>query len=794
MKRTRFLQRQLWLGMACILMVVCATIASTVMLMMAPFATAITPQMLEKAKTAGHSLNSLLSQAASFNIPFDKLVGVDTLFAEVAKKNPELVKFELSQQGKVLFKHETPYGQRGLQFSELDAVKRGDGGSDSGSHGGSGIDRDIDRDIDKKISVTLPVPGYESVNGMLSISIDPNFIRQLFQEMTLDLIVVVVVTLFISLELLYFMAAPLVADLTLLRAQLAILKRGVFVTLPETTWLGVDFSRALARRMHDMTARYRQAVVQLRAAIQARHDEGAQNQFGRHRARLAIAAMRDARGKFNFTDQRDANQRDANQLDANQLNAKGGRRFSRDANNGTNQPIDSHADSGGLLLGGMRAPFFLLLLADDLSRSFLPIFATGLSVGPLPISPNLVASLPIFLFMLIVALSQPLFGGWSERIGRRRSFLIAAAVAAVAHLLAAQSSTLLELLVWRSIGGASWAIGFVAAQGYVLDNTNSKNRTAGLAAFVSIIMVSLICGPSIGGLLADGLGYRLTMAVGGGLALLAFFLGWQYLPRMRTQTNSTAGAAAATATELVPQATPVTKAAFGSMWGPMLLNRRFLMLLLLAAVPAKIILIAYCYYLIPLYVLGAGSTSSMAGRIIMLYSVVMVLLVPFMGNWVGSLRARHHHRPEAVFVSVGLMLSGLAGLAMALPILQLHSSLGLLGPFIVVVLLGLGQALSISPQAAMVADICHVEIRTLGQSAVYGFYRMIERMGNAIGPLAAAALLEFGGFGTAFVTIGIGVLICAMLFAWAFLWSTTDPAKIQLWQSAHRPNATKGAD
>jgi MFS family permease len=88
---------------------------------------------------------------------------------------------------------------------------------------------------------------------------------------------------------------------------------------------------------------------------------------------------------------------------------------------------------------------------------------------------------------------------------------------------------------------------------------------------------------------------------------------------------------------------------------------------------------------------------------------------------------------------------------------------------ILVFLLGVGQSLSISPQAAMVAEVCKDEIRTLGQSAVYGVYRMVERMGNAIGPLVAAALLEIGGFQTAFIAIGALVLLCAALFAVIFL-------------------------
>ena len=682
MKGVGFLQRQLGIGLVVILLVVCAAIASSVTLMMATFESTIAPQMLAKAMTAGRTLSSLFGQAASYDIPLEKLVGVDTLFADAAKKHPELARFELLQNGKVFFGHGAASVAPSTPGTALASSAA-------------------------EITTTIPIAGYESAATRLKILVDPHFIRKVFEEMTLDLAVVVVVTLFISLELLYFVAGSLVAD--------------------------------LANRVRSMAARYRQTLADLSLLIQTRHDVGAQH--GRQSVRLAIAALRKARAEFSFTDTH---------------GSRGGR-----------------STEGALLLGSMRAPFFLLLLADDLSRSFLPIFATELSVGPLPISPNLVASLPIFLFMLIVALSQPLLGGWSERMGRRHSFLVGAAVACIAHLLAAQSTTLLELLIWRSAGGAAWAIGFVAAQGYVLDTTDSKNRTAGLAAFVGIIMVSLICGPSIGGLLADGLGHRWTMALGSLLTATSFALAWRRLPR--DQMNTTG--AMETAGKLKWGEKPNTKNAGrgGPHIAQMLTNRRFLMLLLCAAVPAKIILIAYCYYLIPLYVMGSGSSSAMAGRLIMLYSVIMVLLVPITAGWVASLRVRHYPRPEALFVSAGLALSGLAGLAMALP---LPASVGLLGPFLVVLMLGLGQALSISPQAAMVAELCQNEIRRLGQSVVYGVYRMIERMGNAIGPLIAAALLEIGGFGTAFVTIGIAVLCCAALFAWVFLRSVVAVAPL----------------
>ena len=673
MKGRTFFQRQLWLVMTAVMIMVMGSIVATVGLMYRAFDASIAPQMLEKAKTAGRSINTLLGQGAAHDIPLEKLVGVDDLFTDIARDHPEIARLELTRDGKVLH-------TRGPQMPA-------------------------------DLTTRLPVPGYEAARAELAVSIDPQYVRRLFEEMSLDLLVVAVVSLFISLELLYFLAGGLLADLGRIRSQVAALSRGAIFAMPRSMLLGRDLSAALGSRAEAVELRYQQALSALRARIRARHQGGAEA------IRPAIAELRSLRSRFSFSD--------------------------------TRRSYGSHG--AALILGAMRAPFFLLLLADDLSRSFMPLFAAGLEVGPVPLSANMVASLPIFAFMLVVALSQPVLGGWSERIGRRRSFLAGAALACVAHLLSAQSSSLLELLVWRSAGGAAWAIAFVAAQGYVLDNTDSRTRTVGLAAFVGIIMVSMICGPSIGGILADGIGFRATLALGGVLTLAALALAWRRLP-----------ADGAGASALVPARTAAPSAAQKPRLALAFANRRFLMLLLLAAVPAKLILIAYCFYLIPLYIIGVGSSSAMAGRMIMLYSVMMVLLVPWMATWVVTLRARRKNDPEALFVAAGLALSGLAGLAMALP-------LGLVSPLILVLLLGVGQALSISPQAAMVAEVCKDEIRTLGQSAVYGVYRMVERMGNASGPLVAAALLELGGFQTAFIAIGALVLACSAIFALVFL-------------------------
>jgi MFS family permease len=262
--------------------------------------------------------------------------------------------------------------------------------------------------------------------------------------------------------------------------------------------------------------------------------------------------------------------------------------------------------------------------------------------------------------------------------------------------------------------------------------------------FVGIIMVASICGPSIGGILADGIGSRATFFVSSALASLSAWLAWRKLP-----ADGLGNAA------LPETAKPPLSIAFA--------NRRFLALLLFAAIPAKVVLIAYCYYLVPLFVMDTGASPAMAGRIVMLYAIMTTVLGPLAAEWSTMLSTRFPQRSAPLFIVLGLALSGLAGVLMAVPV-------GMFGPVIVVILLGLGQSLSISPQATMVAEICASEIRSLGQSAVYGVYRMVERFGNAAAPLIAAALVETGGFRVAFVTIGLATLACTAAFAFTFLY------------------------
>jgi MFS family permease len=649
----------------------------------------LTYESLRRAESVGRALAASLDRAAELEIPLAKIPGINETLDQVRAQHASVSRISLLISGEERFAARAP----GIEGSSEALVEQ------------------------------VPIKMAGGTTELLEVAVDPRFIGKVFSELALDFVVILIVAGFITLELIYFLAGPMVVSP--LRQLSASIQRLCSTSLAgpiAANYPGTLRTMALAirRRQDHLLNLYSQSRRLLREQLKQRRMQPSLEPARDEALRSHVQQLREIRGRFGLA------MTAAREIVADPASA----------------------------LGRMRAPFFLVLLAEDLSRSFLPIYAGSMEVGAFDVSPKLIAGLPIFLFMLIVAISQPVLGGWSERSGRRRAFLVGAMVAVAAHFLTAQATTLAELLVWRVCAGAAWAIAFVAAQGIVLDHTDKSTRARGLAGFVTVIMVSLACGPSVGGLLADSIGYRATFVVAGAVAAIGLIVAWRSLPADLPKAPTVKAQTSPTSSMLskIEAATPVAAG------GHALTNWRFLGLLVLAAIPAKLILIAYCYYLIPLYLTASGNSAAMAGRIIMIYSVVMVVVVPIASSWIAEVHQRTGSASYAWFVAAGIALSGLAAAAMFIPGEIAASA-------VLVAVLGVAQAISISPQAAMVPELARDEIARQGEAVVYGYYRLVERIGSAIGPIIAAAMLQLVSFRQAFILLGALVFLCGVCFA-----------------------------
>lgn len=653
------------------------------------FEQALVPEMEKKAATVGASVRALMLKAVGYNIPFQQLYGVDEAFREVRGENADFAYMAATNMaGDILYSDGEAAEGADTHFRQADML--------AGLHDSSAVKA---RRIGSQDIVSLPIQTDGDTLGGLHVGIDIGFVDKIVLEMMYDVLVILLVTLFFTLELLNWIAgARLDAGL---KSLASVLKRGGEgdFTTTRSSATAEEFSD-LRFMLQSESARVNEGVAELARDIEAaRLGPAHERKAG---LGVASAALQKLRERFRF--------------------------------GAAGQSDDLAKDAA---LAKVRAPLFAFILAEELTRSFLPTYVKDLLVVIPGLSPQIVVGLPIVLFMLIVALAQPHLGAICERIGHRRAMIYGAAIAAAGFAATAMASTVLDLLLWRSLCAVGYAMVFVAAQGYVLVYTTPSNRARGFSLFIGAIMVATVCGPSIGGILADNIGVRTTFAIAA-LIALGSILVMRGLPKDSEET-------AAKKSARPPRFSEITA---------LLFNRRFMTLTGLAAVPAKVILTGVCFYLVPLYVVTIGATPSMAGRILMTYAVLMVVMGPVAAGLATNRRNREW------LVAGGLCASGVGGLLML-------ASGSVLMVFIAVLIIGFGQSLSISAQSALVSDHCEEEIARMGDGAVYGVYRLLERMGNALGPLIAGGLVIALGYQKSFIAIGALVMVCGLAFTLA---------------------------
>jgi len=672
-----------------VMVVVVLALAANAYLSHRAFERALAPEMARKVASGGASARSLVLKAMEHHIGFRELYGVEQTFDELKASIPEISYIAVTDsQGVILYQRFSPPDGAAEHFrkpSVLAAMSTTDFWPPALRVGNQYV-------------VSMPIVTPQQPVGMLHIGVAVDFVDKIILEMLYDVVVVLVVALFLTLELLNFMAG------TKLSAALSSLGRSI------EAGAGGDFAATRAHAAETAFGGVLGLLEAARARVNAAYEALARDiEIGRHCP---------------------SHERPPGLTAAHQ----GLQALARRYRFGVAEP-STRVDEGDL--AKVRAPLFIFILAEELTRPFLPGYIKSLLV-PIPwLSAEIVIGLPIVLFMLIVAIGQPFLGAYSERVGPRRAMLVGAGITALGFAASAFAANVLDLLVWRSLCALGYAMVFVAAQGHVLEHATTLNRARSFALFVGAIMVATVCGPPIGGILADNIGARWTFAVAALLAL-GSIAAIRLLPGSGRSD---------------PQRTPAKTPRLREL-GRLLLNHRFIAITGLAAVPAKILLTGVCFYLVPLYVLSIDGSQSVVGRILMTYGVVMVVVGP-----IAASLATSRERMEWL-VGAGLVVSGMGGL-----LLMAGDGVGWV--FAAIFLVGLGQSLSIAPQSALVREHCDAEVAAMGEHAVYGVYRLIERLGNALGPLLAAVLVLTFGYRASFVMTGALVMLCGACFVMA---------------------------
>ena len=140
-------------------------------------------------------------------------------------------------------------------------------------------------------------------------------------------------------------------------------------------------------------------------------------------------------------------------------------------------------------------------------------------------------------FSLMQFLFSPVWGRWSDRIGRKPIILLGLFGSGASYVTLALANSLALLFAARIIGGIAGA-NIPAAQAYIADITTPENRARGMGLIGAAFGLGFIFGPALGGLLSR-ISPETPMWCAAALCFANFIAAWFLLPESRAASAST---------------------------------------------------------------------------------------------------------------------------------------------------------------------------------------------------------------------------------------------------------------
>jgi multidrug resistance protein len=174
---------------------------------------------------------------------------------------------------------------------------------------------------------------------------------------------------------------------------------------------------------------------------------------------------------------------------------------------------------------------FIDLLGFGIIIPLLPFYAESFGASALTIGLlNTSFSLMQFAF-------SPVWGRWSDKIGRKPIILIGLLGSGLSYVTLALAGSLTLLFVARIIGGIAGA-NIATAQAYVADITTPENRARGMGLLGAAFGLGFIFGPALGGLLSR-ISPETPMWCAAALCFANLVAAWLFLPESRVANAAT---------------------------------------------------------------------------------------------------------------------------------------------------------------------------------------------------------------------------------------------------------------
>ena len=139
-------------------------------------------------------------------------------------------------------------------------------------------------------------------------------------------------------------------------------------------------------------------------------------------------------------------------------------------------------------------------------------------------------------FSLMQFLFSPVWGRWSDRVGRKPIILVGLLGSCLSYVMLAVAASLPMLFIARIVGGIAGA-NIPTAQAYIADVTTPENRARGMGMVGAAFGLGFIFGPALGGVLSR-ISPETPMWCAAALCGANLVAAWFLLPESRVVTST----------------------------------------------------------------------------------------------------------------------------------------------------------------------------------------------------------------------------------------------------------------
>lgn len=377
----------------------------------------------------------------------------------------------------------------------------------------------------------------------------------------------------------------------------------------------------------------------------------------------------------------------------------------------------------------LRMGVFLICMSEEICRPFFAIHAANLD-GAVALSPELLAGIPLSMFLLTWAISQPFGTYFLERFGPTACLLACTSTVGLGLLATAFTDSWGGLIALRAVTGFAFGVMLIFSQALLMRRGGEGRRASAVASYLAAAISAGICGPVIGGVLAGTLGSTFAFVTAGVFALAASLLVIGSHEVSHTERRAKKSSIQAT-----------LKALCGF---------RLLSLVVLTVMAGRLANTAILVMVVPLATLEMGESPALAGRLILLFFLGFFAVTGFSAKLSDRFQARKR------FVLLGGAISAVACLVGYF----LDNVWGLV---LVCCLLGIGQAWQSGAQVVLVTNMMQVRYPGADTDLGLGIYRLIDRLGGALGPVVAAVMIKAHGIHGTLWDLGVMLALGTVL-------------------------------